>query len=338
MTGADQGYDGSLVPGEAPAIPAQFDREYVVPVSFGGQTLRMDLDTGSSDLEHVVGCSWRILKLYEIATHNDILPSWVFSTLLSAASQIGHYVYDKTKSSTFKDLPGLTFQIIYGDGSSASGVVGTETVNVGGIAVKDQSIELATVVSGGFVQDTNSDGLLGMGFNTINQVKPVKQKTFLDNALPQLALPVFTADLKHSLPGTYDFGFIDPKKHKGNITFVPIVGSVGFWSFNVTGHGVGNSFNAQPSLGVADTGTTLLLLESAVVASYYAAVPGSAFDANQGGFTFPCKTQLPSFTVGIGSHKAVISGSLMNFVPIASTGSMSPPPLSHPVRLGRTVG
>ena len=36
--------------GSAPAIPTEYDSEYLVSTSVGGQTLNLDFDTGSADL------------------------------------------------------------------------------------------------------------------------------------------------------------------------------------------------------------------------------------------------------------------------------------------------
>lgn len=96
----------------------------------------------------------------------------MFSTKLSAASQKGHTVYDSSKSSTYKAKSGYTWDISYGDGSGASGTVGTDTVTVGGTVVTGQAVELATKVSSEFVSDTANDGLLGLAFSSINTGKP----------------------------------------------------------------------------------------------------------------------------------------------------------------------
>lgn len=96
--------------------------------------------------------------------------------------------------------------------------------------------------------------------------------------------------------------------------------SNGFWEFTSTGYAVGSgSFKSSSIDGIADTGTTLLLLDDSIVSAYYAKVSGAAYDNSQGGYTFPCSATLPSFTVGIGSYKAVIPGSYMNYSP--ATGS-----------------
>jgi hypothetical protein len=122
----------------------------------------MDFDSGSSDL-------------------------WVFNTQLAAASQTGHTNFDPSKSTTFKLMQGASFSISYGDGSGAAGNVGTDTVNIGGATVTSQAIELATAVSSSFVQDTQSNGLVGLAYSKLNTVKPTAQKTFFDNAKSSLA-------------------------------------------------------------------------------------------------------------------------------------------------------
>lgn len=93
---------------------------------------------------------------------------WVFSSELAASSQNGHSVYNPSKSTTSRLLSGYTWSITYGDGSSASGNVYTDTVKVGTTTVAGQAVELAQQVSAQFQQDTNNDGLLGLAFDSIN--------------------------------------------------------------------------------------------------------------------------------------------------------------------------
>ncbi len=54
-----------------------------------------------------------------------------------------HSLFDPKKSSTFKKAQGQEWKIQYGDGSSASGDVGTDVVTIGGLKIENQSIELA---------------------------------------------------------------------------------------------------------------------------------------------------------------------------------------------------
>ena len=68
-------------------------------------------------------------------------------------------------------MSGATWSISYGDGSSASGNVYDDVVEVGGTTVSSQAVELASTISSEFVSDTSTDGLLGLAFNQLNTGK-----------------------------------------------------------------------------------------------------------------------------------------------------------------------
>jgi len=284
--------------GTVVASPTQYDSEYLCPVQIGtpALTLMLDFDTGSSDL-------------------------WVFSTELPASEQSGHVLYNPAKSSTSKLLSGYTWSISYGDGSSASGNVYTDTVSVGASTVTAQAVECAESVSTEFEQDA-SDGLLGLAFDSINTVTPTKQETFFFHAIAEgLPSPVFTANLKKGKPGNYNFGYIDSTEYTGSITYVPVKTTNGFWEFTGNGYAVGSSAFVSTSIdAIADTGTTLLYLPSTAVTAYYKQVSGSKNSNTYGGYVFPCSATLPSITLGIGTYKAVVPGSFINYAPVA-TGS-----------------
>jgi len=197
--------------------------------------------------------------------------------------------------------------------------VGTDTVDIGGATVTGQAIELATAVADQFVQDTPSDGLVGLAFSKLNTVKPTQQKTFFDNIMPDLALPVFTADLRHGTAGSYDFGIIDSSKFSGPLSYVQIDNSQGFWQFPSTRYTLSGQEQQNPNANpaIADTGTSLMLVDDAVATAYWSQVQGAQNNQNAGGYIFPCDTTLPDFGVGIGdTYTAVIPGALINFAPV----------------------
>ena len=98
--------------------------------------------------------------------------------------------------------------------------------------------------------------------------------------------------------------------------------SDGFWSFTSYGHAVGdNEVNNNAFKAIADTGTTLLLIDDDIVSDYYSAVPGAQYDPQQGGYTYPCSTSLPDISFIIGSYKATVPGSYVNYAPIDETGT-----------------
>lgn len=161
--------------GNVTATPEDFDTEYLAPVSIGTppKVFNLNFDTGSSDL-------------------------WVFSTGLPSSSVNGQEVYDPTMSSTSNKLPQSQWSVEYGDNSTASGDVYLDKVTIGGLTVEQQAVEAANKVSESLTSDENTDGLLGLAFSLLNSVTPDPQKTFLDNVLPSLDQPLFTADLRHN--------------------------------------------------------------------------------------------------------------------------------------------
>ncbi|KAL8689839.1 MAG: hypothetical protein Q9224_004550 [Gallowayella concinna] len=291
--------------GTVTTTPTQYDSQYLTPVTVGGQTLNLDFDTGSSDL-------------------------WVFSSELPSTQSNGHSIYNPALSATSKQLPGYTWQIKYGDGSGASGDVYTDTVQVGSTTVSGQAVELASNISAQFQRDIDNDGLLGLAFDSINTVKPTKQKTFFSNAKPTLSAPLFTANLKKGKPGSYTFGYLDSAQYTGSISYITVDPSRGFWEFTSNGYAVGTGgFKSASIDAIADTGTTLLYLPAAIVKAYYASVRGASYNSAQGGYTYPCSTTLPKFTLGIGSYRAVIPGSYITYAPLSPT-STSKLPLTLP--------
>ena len=226
-------------------------------------------------------------------------------------------VYDPSKSKTFKDVTDSTFKISYGDSSYASGGVGKDTVSVGGVEVEDQIFGLPTEVSQSFTDDVDSNGLVGLGFSSINTIKPGPQNTFFDNVVSSLDEPVFSVRLLPDGVGEYEFGTIDHSKYKGTLANVSVDSSNGFWQFGSAQYSVGggafNPINDVPE-AIADTGTSLMLVSPDVATAYYKQVDRAIYANNAGGYIYPCTAKLPSLAVAIGTaYSATVPGSLINF-------------------------
>ncbi|KAJ5636430.1 aspergillopepsin A-like aspartic endopeptidase [Penicillium longicatenatum] len=276
--------------GTVSATSVKGGSEYVSPVLIGGQNITMDFDTGSADM-------------------------WVMNTELPSSMTEGHTLYNASESSTYKNVTG-EFKIAYGDLSYASGSLAKDTVSIGGAEVKNQVFGLPTKVSSSFISDTYSNGMVGLSFSSINSFDPGPQKTFFDNIAPDLELPVFTSLLR-SEGGLYEFGTIDHSLYTGKMRNISVDSSNGFWQFNTTGYGVnsnGSTTVGSNSTAICDTGTTLMLVTPDIVSLFYSAVNGSGYLNSVGGYVYPCDTDLPDLTIGIGHDmNATIPGSALGY-------------------------
>ncbi|KAL4816890.1 aspartic protease pep1 [Aspergillus spinulosporus] len=277
----------AMAHGSAVTTPEQYDIEYLTPVDVGGTTMNLDFDTGSADL-------------------------WVFSDELPSSQTTGHSLYKPSDNAT--RMSGYSWQISYGDGSSAGGDVYRDTVTVGGVTAQGQAVEAASHISEQFTQDQNNDGLLGLAFSSINTVQPKAQTTFFDNVKSQLDSPLFAVTLKHQAPGSYDFGYIDQSKYTGELTYTNVDNSRGFWMFSATAGET--NFDA-----IADTGTTLIMIDQSIAEDYYSQVPLAFNNFFYGGWTFPCSARLPSFTVTINGYDAVVPGEHIKYAPVTDGSS-----------------
>ena len=279
--------DGSVVTNPASGSGDGADQEYLCPVNINGQVFKLDFDTGSSDL-------------------------WVRGPTIPASGS--HTAFAPKNGDN--PIPNETWNITYGDKTGASGIVYSETVNVGPVAVTKQAVEVATSISPTFQRDP-ADGLLGLAFSGINTVKTngqrTPQNTFFQNAITQKILnkPVFGVSLKYKAAGSYDFGFVRSTTNT-TLAYTPVDRSHGFWGFTPSGVQIGGkAVSSSSSLtGIADTGTTLLLLPNDIVASYY---QGTGAALANGHYTFPCSTTLPDFQVVIGAATITIPGKFINY-------------------------
>ena len=75
---------------------------------------------------------------------------------------------------------------------------------------------------------------------------------------PLLLEPLFTVDLKHKQPGSYDFGYIDRSKFHGDVSYTSAYTADGHWTFNIVGYSIGdNATVSQVWNSYADTGASV---------------------------------------------------------------------------------
>ena len=173
-------------------------------------------------------------------------------------------------------------------------------------------IELANQLSNSFASGPG-DGLLGLGFGKINTVTPGPVKTPVENMIEQSDIPkeseLFTCHLSNYKnkddPAFYTFGYIDEEYLEGQEPYyTPIDNSQGFWMYNSESALVDSKIIRRPgNKSIADTGTTLALVDDNLCQAIYDVIPGAVFDYEQQGYTFPAsvsESELPvvSFAVG----------------------------------------
>ena len=221
----------------------------------------------------------------------------------------GHTAYDTSKSSTAQDL-GQQFSLQYGDGSTVSGEVYSDTVTIGGLTASNQSVGAAKQYSDGFSsKQFPPDGLMGMAFEQISEYK---------------APPVFQTLVKEQQVGSPEFGFtllesgselylggVDKSKPSGGLTFTAVM-APGYWQIKFGGSN-GTSSN--------DTcATTVIYGDSATVKGIYDKIPGAqdaSSTAGQGLFTIPCDSVPDGITVTIEGKDFPISKDSFSLGPVS---------------------
>src|ERR1700760_3078010 len=153
------------------------------------------------------------------------------STLLGASQRSNKPANRLYNPANARPMEGSSWNIRYGDMSSASGKVFVDKVSIGSLEVRAQAVEAATTMSSSFTKGGSMDGLMGLGATRLNRIKPQAQPTWFENIRPKLAEPVFVSMLRRHAAGQYDFGFIDKTKYKGEIAWQTVRDAKGFWDF-----------------------------------------------------------------------------------------------------------
>ncbi|CAO3599107.1 unnamed protein product [Absidia cylindrospora] len=194
---------------------------------------------------------------------------WVPSTHCTSIACYLHRRYDSEKSSTFKEN-GTEFAIQYGTGS-LEGFISQDTLQIGGLKVKDQGFAESVKEPGFTFALARFDGILGMGYDTISvkqTVPPFYQ--IVNNDL--VDEPVFSFWLNNAENGGDEegkggelvLGGTDPDHYKGNITWVPIKRK-GYWEVTMDDIKFkGERADLDPIGAAIDTGSSLLVAPTTV--------------------------------------------------------------------------
>lgn len=251
----------------------------------------------------------------------------------STYNTAGRHLYDRTKSRSFNLTKDATWRITYNDESSAGGIVGTDIVNLGGLKLKPQTIQLANTVSANF-QQIPGDGLLGLAYGFINHVSPMPVATPPETLAIQKNYPVekqiFTAYLSSYKDAAdrdhrsfYTFGFIDQKAlHRQEIHYTDVDNSQGLWQYQSTTATIGDRQVVRfDNTAVADTGSTLALIDDSICATIYDQIPGSRYEPAVQGYIFPTNTTLAAYPIvkfAFGDREFAIQKEDLAYAPVGA--------------------
>lgn len=276
-----------------PTIDEDNDLEWAGTISIGtpAQNFLIDFDTGSSDL-------------------------WVPSINCTSSTCTKKNRYSAAKSST-DALKSGSFSIEYGDGSTVSGPLYTDTVNVAGIKVTNQYFSPVTTLSSSFASDPE-DGILGLAFPSISNEK---QSPYFNTAKTQGAVKSGVFGMKLASSGSELYlGGTDTSLYTGAIEYHTVTGS-GFWQASGAKVYANNNLGGSGFQTVIDSGTTIMYGPPSAVKAFYAQVPGSqVYDSSNGFYSFPCNS-VPKVAFNWGGKNWTVSAANFNLGKTSSTSN-----------------
>ncbi|KIJ41128.1 hypothetical protein M422DRAFT_31981 [Sphaerobolus stellatus SS14] len=262
------------------------DEEWAGTISIGtpAQSFLIDFDTGSSDL-------------------------WVPSSTCTSTTCKSKKRYTATSSSTSVKKSG-SFSIQYGDGSTVSGPIYTDTVTVAGIKAATQTFSPVTTLSSSFNGDP-IDGILGLAFPALSNLGA---NPYFNTAFSQGTASINEFSFKLATTGSELYiGGANTAKYTGAIEFHAVSSSSqGFWQIAGASIKTGTATPVTGFQTIIDSGTTIMYGPPAAVKTFYAAVSGSKlFDSTNGFYSFPCSS-VPSVSFSWGEKNWAISAANFN--------------------------
>ncbi|CAK7226020.1 hypothetical protein SBRCBS47491_006084 [Sporothrix bragantina] len=261
-------------------VAANLDNEetlYFVNATLGtpAQSLRLHIDTGSSDL-------W-------VNTPSSTLCEGRTDPCAFAGT------YTANSSSTYNYL-GSYFNISYVDGSGASGDYVTDTFTMG----SNGSTTLSKLQFGIGYTSSSSQGILGIGYK-VNEVQVGRAgKAAYANLPAQMVEDGIIQSNSYSLwlndldadTGNILFGGVDTARYSGALQTLPVQKQAGVYSeflITLTGLQLGTATLASNmALAVLlDSGSSLTYLPDSIVQTIYNQV-GATYDSSEGAAYVPC--------------------------------------------------
>ncbi|XP_043405548.1 pepsin A-like [Chelonia mydas] len=253
------------------------DMEYYGTISIGtpAQDFTVIFDTGSSNL-------------------------WVPSVYCSSTACTNHKQFNPSDSYTYK-ATSQSLSIQYGTGSM-TGILGYDTVQVGGIVDTNQIFGLSETEPGSFFYYAPFDGILGLAFPSISSsgATPVFDNMMNEGLVSQDLFSVYLSS--NDQTGSFVmFGGIDSSYYSGSLYWIPL-SSETYWEItmdSVTMNGetiacfggcqaiidTGTSLLAGPSSGISNINSYIGASDGTISCSAMSSLPNIVFTIN--GIEFP---------------------------------------------------
>ncbi|XXH05112.1 hypothetical protein Hte_011536 [Hypoxylon texense] len=256
---------------------ANLDNEetlYFVNATLGtpAQSVRLHLDTGSSDL-------------------------WVNTGASTLCSQRGRPcsfagTYTANSSSTYEYV-GSWFNISYVDGSGASGDYVTDTIKIGNTTLNGFQFGVG-------YQSSSEQGILGIGYATnevqvgragLDAYENLPMKMVSSGQISRNAYSLWLNDLDANT-GSILFGGVDTAQYTGSLQTLPIQSNNGVFAeflITLTSLALGNTTIAddQALAVLLDSGSSLTYLPDSMVEGIYDEVDAQ-YDSSEGAAYVPC--------------------------------------------------
>ncbi|KAK0369224.1 eukaryotic aspartyl protease [Colletotrichum limetticola] len=187
--------------------------EYIASILFGDETLQMIVDSGSSD-------TWAVQKDFICQDSNG--------NRLNDTSLCN---FGPTYNGTFQhgSIPGVHFNITYGDGEFATGLMGYQDITLAGLEVPHQ--EVALVNKTYWNGDNVASGLLGLAYDLLTSEydDATGKSIYYDSIFTTMSKKgIVKPDLfsmamdSESQVGQLAFGGLPPVETKGKFISTPI--------------------------------------------------------------------------------------------------------------------
>lgn len=284
---------------------------YFANVTMGtpAQTLRLHIDTGSSDL-------WvNYAKSTYCAGKTD------------PCTEAGTYA---PNSSTTYEYVNSAFNISYVDGSGSAGDYATDTVRIGGASLTGQQFGIGYTSS-------SEEGILGIGYAANEAIIEYNLPTYVN--LPQNmvqsglinsnAYSLWLNDLDAST-GSILFGGVNTEKYTGSLETLPILKESGVYAefiIALTGVGMDGTSNSIASnlntAALLDSGSSLMYLPDDVATDIFTAT-GATYDNSQGAAFVDCDLANNDSTIDFTFSSPTIRVSMSELVIVAGYEGNSP--------------